>query len=150
MSSRDHDLREQRGPMHTPATRTLTLLAACMTYPSSTEHIRAVRADLRVVLRGCPMANDVILCASELAANAALHSNSRLPGGTFTVQAIISPGQYIRIEVEDNGGLWTSVVSDPTQHHGLDIVRALVSEWGIDGGQSGRTTWARFDWTEGP
>jgi serine/threonine-protein kinase RsbW len=136
--------------MHTPATRTLTLRTACVTYPGSTEYIRAVRADLRVVLRGCPMANDVILCASELAANAALHSNSCLPGGTFTVRAVISPGQYTRIEVEDNGGLWTPAVSDPTQHHGLDIVHTLASEWGIDGGQSGRTTWARFDWSEGP
>lgn len=136
--------------MHTPATRTLMLRTACMTYPGSTEHIRAVRADLHVILRGCPVANDVILCASELAANAALHSNSCLPDGTFTVRAIISPGQYTRIEVEDNGGLWTSTVSDPTQPHGLDIVRALASVWGIDGGQSGRTTWARLDWPEGP
>ena len=92
----------------------------------------------------------MILCASELAANAALHSNSCLPGGTFTVRAIISPGQYTRIEVEDNGGLWTPAVSDPTQPHGLDIVRTLASEWGIDGGQSSRNTWARFDWPEGP
>jgi hypothetical protein len=72
------------------------LRTACVTYPGSTEHIRAVRVDLRVVLRGCPMASDVILCASELAANAALHSNSCRPGGTFTVRAIISPSQYAR------------------------------------------------------
>jgi serine/threonine-protein kinase RsbW len=118
-------------PMHRPASGTLALRTVCLTYPGSTQHIRAVRADLRVVLRSCPMANDVILCASELAANAALHSNSCLPGGTFTVRATISPGQYIRIEVEDNGGLCTSTVSDPAQHHGLDIVRTLASEWGI-------------------
>jgi serine/threonine-protein kinase RsbW len=136
--------------MHTPASGTLTLRTACMTYPGSTEHIRAVRADLRVVLRGCPIANDVILCASELAANAALHSNSCLPGGTFTVRAIVSPGQYTQIEVQDNGGPWTPAVSDPAQRHGLDIVRALASQRGINGGQSGRTTWARFDWSQGP
>ena len=78
-----------------------------VTYPGSTEHIRAVRADLRALLGDCPMADDVILCASELAANAALHSRSRLPGGTFTVRATISPGHYAWIEVEDNGGPWT-------------------------------------------
>jgi serine/threonine-protein kinase RsbW len=136
--------------MQTPASGTLTLRTTCVTYPGSTQHIRAVRADLRLALRGCPMADDVILCASELAANAALHSNSCLPGGTFTIRAIISPGQYTQIEIEDDGGLWTPAVSDPTQHRGLDIVRTLASQWGIDGGRSGRTTWARFDWSERP
>ena len=62
------------------------------------------------------MADDVILCASELAANAAIHSHSCLPGGTFTVRAKISPGDYAWIEVEDNGGpgLWRSVTRPST------------------------------------
>jgi len=122
-------------------------MARC-TYPGSTEHIRAVRADLRKVLSDCPMADDVILCASELAANAALYSDSRLPGGTFTVRAMISPGRWVRIEVEDNGGPWTPRMSDPTQHHGLDIVRTLANECGIDGNHIGRTAWARFGWPD--
>ncbi len=37
---------------------------------------------------------------------------------------------------------------DPTRHHGLDIVRAVADEWGID--QIGRTIWARFDCREQP
>jgi anti-sigma regulatory factor (Ser/Thr protein kinase) len=94
------------------------------------------------------MADDVILCVSELAANAALHSRSRLPGGTFTVRAMISPGQHARIEVEDDGGSWIPALSEPTQHHGLDIVRSLASDWGIDGDHASRTIWARFDWPE--
>jgi len=84
----------------------------------------------------------------ELAANAAIHSHSRLPGGTFTVRTKISPGDYAWIEVEDNGGPWAPAVRDPTQDHGLDIVRALASDSGIDGDHDGRTIWARFDWTE--
>jgi two-component sensor histidine kinase len=76
------------------------------------------------------MADDVILCASELAANAALHSNSRLPGGTFTVRVIISSDHGVRIEVEDNGGFWPAAVGDHSGHHGLDIVRALATDWG--------------------
>ena len=90
--------------MQTPATRTLALRTNVATYPGSTEHISAVRANLRPLLRDCPMADEVILCASELAANAALHSRSRLPGGTFTVRARINPGDYAQIEVEDQGG----------------------------------------------
>jgi anti-sigma regulatory factor (Ser/Thr protein kinase) len=88
------------------------------------------------------------MCASELAANAALHSRSRLPGGTFTVHATVRPGVYARIEVEDNGGPWNQGMVDPTRHHGLDIVRALADEWGIDGDHTSRTIWARFDWPE--
>jgi serine/threonine-protein kinase RsbW len=136
--------------MHPPAPRALASCTTSLTYPGTTDQARAVRADLRPVLRDCPMANDVILCASELAANAALHSHSRLPGGTFTVRAIISPGQHARIEVEDDGGPWTPAASDPTQHHGLDIIRALASDWGIDGDHSSRTIWARFDWRDQP
>ncbi len=134
--------------MHTPAPRTVGLRITDVTYPGGTENIRAVRADLRPVLRDGPRADDVILCASELAANAALHSHSRLPGGTFTVRATVSPDLYARIEVEDDGGPWNQGMIDPTRHHGLDIVRALADEWGIDGDHTTRTIWARFDWPE--
>jgi anti-sigma regulatory factor (Ser/Thr protein kinase) len=68
----------------------------------------------------------VILCASEIVANAAQHSRSRLPGGTFTVRAMVSPDPdlCVRIEVQDNGGPWNQGMIDPARHHGLDIVRA--------------------------
>jgi serine/threonine-protein kinase RsbW len=132
--------------MHTPAPRTLALRTSAVTYPGSTEHISAVRADLRPLLRDCPIADEVILCASELAANAALHSRSCLPGGTFTVRARISPGDHTQIEVEDGGGPWTRGTRDNAGHHGLDIVRSLATDWGIDGGYTTRTIWARFDW----
>ena len=121
-----------------------------ITYPGAADHIRTVRADIRPLLTDCPMADDVILCASELAANAALHSNSRLPGGTFTVRAAISPGHHVRIEVEDNGGPWTPATRDAARHHGLDIIRALATDWGIDGDYAARTAWARFVWPNQP
>ena len=62
--------------MHTPATRAHALRAIVVTYPGSIAHVSAVRADLCALLHDCPRANDVIICASELAANAALHSHS--------------------------------------------------------------------------
>src|SRR5580693_7162649 len=105
--------------MQAPVPGALVLRTTSVTYSGSTEHIRSVRADLRTLLRDCPMADDVILCASELAANAALHSHSRLPGGTFTVQATISPGCYTRIEVQDDGGPWNQAMIDPARHHGI-------------------------------
>ena len=133
--------------MHTPAPRALAPRTTGVTYPGMAEHIRAVRADLRGLLGDCPMADDVILCASELAANSAIHSRSRLPGGTFTVRTTISPDSYVWVEVEDRGGPWAPAVR-PTRRHGLDIVRALASDWGIDGDDAGRVTWARFDWPD--
>jgi anti-sigma regulatory factor (Ser/Thr protein kinase) len=132
--------------MHTPAAHAPALTA---TYPGDAQHIRAVRADLRKVLDDSPRADDAILCASELfAANAALHSHSRLSGGTFTVQAIITPGRYTRIEVRDDGDPWNQAMVDPARHHGLDMVRAVADEWGIEGDHASRKIWARFDWPE--
>ena len=132
--------------MHTPIPRALASRTTSVTYPGTTEQIRAVRGDLRGLLGDCPMADDMILCASELTANAAVHSRSRLHGGTFTVRATISPGNYAWVEVEDSGGSWTPAISDHTRRHGLDIVGALASDWGIDGDDTVRTIWARFDW----
>ena len=131
-----------------PAPRAIGPRTTEVTYPGGTEYIRAVRADLRAFLDDCSRADDVILCASELAANAAQHSRSCLPGGTFTVRAVISPDHYARIEVQDNGGPWNQGMIDPTRHHGLDIVRAVADEWGIDGDNTARTIWVRFDCPE--
>jgi anti-sigma regulatory factor (Ser/Thr protein kinase) len=132
--------------MQPTASEALALRTIEVTYPGSAEHIRAVRADLRPLLADCPMADDVILCASELAANAALHSNSRLPSGTFTVRVAISPCDHVRIEVEDNGGPWTPATGGVARHHGLDIIRILANEWGIEGDHASRIAWARLDW----
>ena len=133
-----------------PVPATLGLRTTEVSYPGGTEHIRAVRADLRAALEGCPRADDVILCASELAANAAQHSRSRLPGGTFTVRATVSPDHDAQIEVRDDGGPWTQAVTDPARYHGLDIIRAVADAWGIEDGRATRTVWARFGWPKQP
>ena len=76
--------------------------ATSTTYPQNTACISAVRAGIRSLLAGCPLADDVILCASELAANSALHSYSAKPGGQFTVRA--AAGRQAWIAVDDNRG----------------------------------------------
>ncbi|MBV9381386.1 MAG: ATP-binding protein [Streptosporangiaceae bacterium] len=89
------------------------------------------------------------MLASELCANAVLHSNSRHAGGQFTVRAELHPGDYVWIEVEDQGGLWTDREPDPDRPHGLDIVREVAGDgnWGIDGNAPlPRTVWFRLDW----
>jgi serine/threonine-protein kinase RsbW len=134
--------------MRIPASRASALQAQSVSYPGGTEHIQAVRADLRRLLDGCPMADDVILCASELAANAAIHSRSGLPGGAFTVQTKTSPGCYVWITVEDAGGPWSPPASNPSRPHGLNIVRELATEYGVYGDHRARTIWARFAWPD--
>jgi serine/threonine-protein kinase RsbW len=132
--------------MRTLAPISLGPRASASTYPGGPEHVRQVRADVRRLLEGCPVADDVILCVSELATNAAVHSDSRKSGGTFTVRTESCPGTDVRIEVEDGGGPWVSPVPDPAHGRGLDIVRALADDWGITPTPAGRAVWARIPW----
>ncbi|HTW03343.1 MAG TPA: ATP-binding protein [Streptosporangiaceae bacterium] len=132
--------------MTKPGSRALALCATAATYPGRAENVAVVRADLRLLLAGCPIADDVIHCAAELAANAVRHSQSRLAGGTFVVRTEIYPGDYIWIEVEDEGGTWLEAARDLERGHGLEIVRALASEWGVEGDEASRVVWARLDW----
>jgi serine/threonine-protein kinase RsbW len=128
------------------AAASLDLCASMATYGGRPEYVRRARADARDLLAGCPAADEVILCLSELAANAVLHSNSRRPGGTFTVRIGSRPGAYVRIEVDDDGGPWLAPAPDPGSGRGLDIIGALAAECGIATSPAGRTVWARFDW----
>jgi hypothetical protein len=77
------------------------------------------------------VADDVVLIASELAANAVLHSGSAEL--YFTVRAEIHP-LHIRVECEDLGGPWGQprMVNGEPQCHGLDIVAALSEDWGTE------------------
>src|SRR5215472_589299 len=128
------------------AAASLDLCASAVPYPGRPEHVRQARADARGLLAGHPAADEVILCLSELAANAVLHSDSGRPGGTFTVRIESCPGAHIRIEVDDDGGPWLAPAPDPASGRGLDIVGVLAADWGVAASPAGRTVWARFDW----
>lgn len=105
-----------------------------------------MRRELTGLLKDCPAADDIILCASELAANAVRHSCSGLADGTFGLRVEISEGDHVRIAVDDEGGPWVETASGPACGRGLVIVTALAADWGIVTGQAGRTVWALFDW----
>src|SRR5215472_17471743 len=49
-------------------------------YPAGADQIRQLRYDLGKLLEDCPAADEIVLCASELATNAVQHSCSRRPG----------------------------------------------------------------------
>jgi serine/threonine-protein kinase RsbW len=96
--------------------------------------------------RRCPAeaVQDILVCASELAANAVLHSRSGLPGGHFRVEVAIHAGQWVRVTVEDSGGTWAerdTGEGDAEFGRGLHVVSALSAEMGITGDASGRMAW---------
>ncbi len=110
--------------------------------------VRVARGFLASVIGDCPVADEVILCLSELASNCVLHSASREPGGTFTVRAQIAPGNYVRIEVRDDGGPWRQRPAGDDRPHGLDIVHSLAAESGVDGDAvAGWHAWAVLAWS---
>jgi hypothetical protein len=120
--------------------------AASRTFPGQPQEVGNARAFAAGCLDGCPLSDDAVLCVSEFASNAVLHSRSGVPGGHFTVRIETYPDSYVWVEVEDDGGPWARRAHDDMPHHGLDIVGKIASEWGADGDVRGWIVWARLDW----
>jgi len=101
-------------------------------YPGTADQAQHVRADLAKVAASCPVADDLVLLASELATNAILHSRSGHPARTFAVRAALYPGDYAWVEVTDRGGRWTADEHDDEHGRGLAIVAAIAGDgnWG--------------------
>jgi anti-sigma regulatory factor (Ser/Thr protein kinase) len=112
------------------------------TYPAEPRQVGLARAALAGWLGGCSQADELILIASEFAANAVLHSACR-DGGAFTLRAEVGQDR-LRIEVEDGGGPWRDGLRDDGRPHGFDVVTAIAGagNWGIDGDARGRVAWA--------
>ena len=112
-------------------------------FPALPEQAREARRFLASILDRQPVADDAVLCLSELVANVCLHSNSRHPGGQFTVRIQVH-GPCLRVEVTDQGGPWTAPSNDEYEQNGrgLRIVGQLARSWGRTGSAStGWTTW---------
>src|SRR5580704_11464127 len=73
------------------------------TFCGRAEEVSRVRREVAGYLADCPVSDDLVLIADELAANCILHTRSR--GEFFRVRCELSPGS-VRIEVEDMGGPW--------------------------------------------
>ena len=116
-------------------------------FPGEASQVGEARRFLAGCLADCAVADDAMTCVSELAANAVLHSNSRLPGGSFTVKAGRDAGGRLRVEVADQGGPWEPSPDPGGQHgRGLVIVARLAADWGITGHLDSRTAWLELDW----
>jgi serine/threonine-protein kinase RsbW len=133
---------------HLEATKAIRTLTAFAVFPASADQVRQARNFAARLLSGWPPADDAVLCVSELATNATIHSDSRKPGGHFTVRAEIRPGDRLRVEVQDQGGSWTRRGAQPEPSHdgpagrGLVIVGRLAQDWGRSGdSETGWIVW---------
>jgi serine/threonine-protein kinase RsbW len=112
------------------------------TFPAAAAQIGEARRFLAGILDDLPAADDAVLCLSELATNATVHSRSR-DGGHFTV-LVERHDQRLRVAVRDQGGPWSQPSAAPDDHHGrgLLIVSRLATTWGRDGHPAnGWTVW---------
>ncbi|HUY46404.1 MAG TPA: ATP-binding protein [Streptosporangiaceae bacterium] len=135
------ELRRHREALSAPP------LTCSRTFPATPAQTRQARRFLAAILDGSPAADDAVLCLSELVTNATIHSNSREPGGTFTVTAQVSTGR-LRVEVRDQGGPWTRPVRNRNGIHGrgLLIVARLARDWGRAGDPgTGWRVWFEMD-----
>jgi hypothetical protein len=115
-------------------------------FPARPDQVSVARRFVAGLLAGTPVADDAILCVSELTSNCVSHSVSGYAGGIFSVRVELYDGDYVWLEVTDQGGLWRPSLPDG-RVHGLEIVRRLASDSGVAGSMfAGWEAWARLDW----
>jgi serine/threonine-protein kinase RsbW len=114
-------------------------------FPGLPESIRDARRQMAAVVAGIPVADDVVLCLSEVATNAVVHSRSGRPGGEFAVSVDVLAGALLVLAVADQGGPWTGREAD-TYPHGLEIARGLALTVQVEGDADGRTVRVVFPW----
>jgi anti-sigma regulatory factor (Ser/Thr protein kinase) len=121
--------------------------------------VAEVRRFVACLLEGCPAREALVCCASELSANAVVHTASGR-GGFFVVEVACRQGGTARVSVTDAGAPTepapgvpvTDEASDgdvgdlPVSGLGLALVAAAASHWGYSNAGSGRTVWAEASW----
>ena len=131
-----------------PTKAVVPLIAWSRAFPGTPVQVREARRFLSTILAGRPVADDAVLCLSELVTNATVHSHSGGPGGQFTVRVEMN-GNMLRVEIHDDGGSWRrSDSGSPDGQHGrgLGIVSQLARAWGRDGdSETGWTVWYELD-----
>jgi anti-sigma regulatory factor (Ser/Thr protein kinase) len=121
--------------------------------------VAEVRRFVACLLEGCPARDALVSCASELSANAVVHTASGA-GGSFTVEVSQPAHGIARIAVTDAGGptepaAGATVAAGPGDADvddlpvcglGRALVAATASSWGYHDAGPGRTVWAEARW----
>ena len=113
--------------------------------PGRPESIAGLRRQIRARLSAYDVnLDDLLLCLTEVAANAWKHAASGR-GGKIVVRLSGNVGACL-VEVDDGGGSESGPRicdedADVTHGRGLRLVNALAAKWGVRGGPQGRTVW---------
>ncbi len=120
--------------------------------------VAEVRRFVTYLLDGCPARDALVSCASELSANAVVHTASG-HGGFFAVEVTCPHSGLARISVTDAGGPTEPAAGAPVSDDaseavddlpvcglGLALVAAAASRWGYTENGPGRTVWAEASW----
>jgi hypothetical protein len=101
------------------------------------------------LLPKCDPLADVLLLASELCANAVVHTRSRQTGGRVSVDVEWTPG-LARVAVGDQGSPESPAVGGAgwadESGRGLLLVDEVADDWGTACHPAGRVVWADVRW----
>lgn len=103
----------------------------------------AVRHFVAEALPPTPRRDDIILTASELAANVIRHARTR-----FTVR-VGRQDEAVRLEISDGSSIVPAIEELSESHRGLRMIAAISEQWGIDRTPDGKVVWAEFDLSRG-
>jgi anti-sigma regulatory factor (Ser/Thr protein kinase) len=110
--------------------------------------VHLIRTFVTEHVQGCPILGDLLLAASELAANALKHSTPAADG-TISVTVIVRAGTIL-IAVTDGGHPHSTPHLSPPQDdaeggRGLQLIAALAARWGFTRDPAASTTWCEFE-----
>ncbi|MBG0819093.1 ATP-binding protein [Planomonospora sp. ID82291] len=115
-------------------------------FPGRLDLVAEARGFVAGLVAGLPCADEVVLCASELAANAIEHSASGEPGGTFRIELAVLSGT-VTLTVTDQGESLVPRQRRPACEAGRGLL--LVEDLADDFTRRGRQAVAVFGWREG-
>jgi serine/threonine-protein kinase RsbW len=117
------------------------------------EQVREVRHWIVDLLPDCAARADVLLLASELCANAIIHSRSGEAGGQFSVDIDWAP-TLARVVIGDQGSALAPAIAPRSgdadrlgdSGRGLLLVDDVADEWGAASRPNRRWVWADVKW----
>jgi anti-sigma regulatory factor (Ser/Thr protein kinase) len=119
-------------------------------FPGEASQVGQARSWVAALLPACAPLDDLLLFASELAANTVTHTRSREPGGRFTIEVTWTP-QAARVVVGDQGSDETPASPDDRDAYlengrGLLLIEMMAAAWGMAGDADARWLWADVHW----
>jgi anti-sigma regulatory factor (Ser/Thr protein kinase) len=140
--------RPHHRPIPQPAAGRMTAILGSLTIPGRPDRVSGARAFITRTLaassRGRRVDSDAAtLLASELVANAIMHTLSGAADGTVTIVVVDVPDGVL-VEVIDDGSADTPVVKGDVftaDGHGLYLVEQLSARWGYLRDPAGTTVW---------